>query len=368
MNSSMSLGTVLVVGGCGNLGRRLVDDILERQLAVELSVLDLTVEPKRNPRTSYHVCDITNKGQVLAFLKRIQPQVIFHTASPPPTINDMELHLRVNVTGTQNLVECARAIGCVKAFVYTSTASVIHDANGDLIDGDETCPLVFLPKQKEVYSHTKALAEQIVLASNERGKMLTVCIRPSSIFGENDTTQVRNLIESAAAGKLRVQIGDGKNLFDFTYVGNVVDAEILAAQRLVKQTSSNREEIPIAEKIDGEAFTVTNDEHVLFWEYLRSLAAAAGYPVDTSKVWILPTNFAIAIAIIVEWFVWMISFGHRRPGITRVAIKYSSMTRTYNIDKIKERLGYRPRVGMEEGIYRTGQSFHIDREQLKKQL
>ena len=51
----MSLGNVVVVGGCGNLGRRLVDDLIERQLALELSVLDLTVEPNRNSQVSYQV-------------------------------------------------------------------------------------------------------------------------------------------------------------------------------------------------------------------------------------------------------------------------------------------------------------------------
>ena len=360
----MSLGTVLVVGGCGNLGRRLVGDLLERQLALEVTVFDLTVDRNRDERASYHACDITNKGQVLALLQTVRPQIIFHTASPPPTLNDLDLYLRVNVTGTKILVECAQEVGCVKAFVYTSTASVIHDADGDLVEGDETYPLVFLPKQKEVYSHTKALAEQLVLASNERGKMLTVAIRPSGIFGENDTTQVKNLVESAAAGKLKVQIGNGKNLFDFTYVGNVVDAEILAAQKLLEQSASPSAQIPPDEKVDGEAFTVTNDEHILFWGYARALAAAAGYPVDEAKIWTLPRSVGMIIAIVAEWVVWMISFGQRRPGITRVAIKYSSMTRTYNIDKIKKRLGYKPRVSMEEGIRRSGESFRTDKKNI----
>jgi sterol-4alpha-carboxylate 3-dehydrogenase (decarboxylating) len=356
----MALGSVVVVGGCGNLGRRVVDELLERKLATEIHVLDLTVEKNRHPLASYYECDITKKEGITSIFQQTRPQVIFHTALPPPTLNDLDLYLRVNVVGTRNLIDCAQDIGCVKAFVYTSSASVVHDAEGDLIDGDATYPLVFLPRQKEVYSHSKALGEQIVLGANQRGKMLTVALRPSGIFGENDTTQVKRLVESAAAGKLKIQIGNGKNQFDFTYVGNVVDAEIMAAQRLVAQTLKVTDD----KRIDGEAFNVTNDEPMQFWAYTRAIGAAAGYPMAEKEVWIIPVWFGTAMAIFAEWIVWVVSFGHRKPGITRLATKYSAMTRTYRIDKIKQRLGYKPRVSMQEGIRRAGESFHLMNKEL----
>lgn len=343
----------MVVGGCGNLGRRVVDELFERKLVTDAHVMDLTIEKNRHPLASYYECDIGKREDVLSIFQQTHPQVIFHTASPPPTLNDLNLYLRVNVIGTKSLIECAQEIGCVKAFVYTSSASVIHDADSDLFDGDETYPLVFLPRQKEVYSHSKALGEQMVLEANSLGKMLTVALRPSGIFGENDTTQVKRLVEPAEAGKLKIQIGNGKNLFDFTYVGNVVDAEILAAQRLLVQTSR----IPDDQKIDGEAFIVTNDEPMQFWAYTRAIGTAAGYPVEDKDVWKIPVWVGIAMAIFAEWIVWAISSGRRKPGITRLAIKYSAMTRTYRIDKIKERLGYKPRVSMQEGIRRAGESF-----------
>lgn len=66
----------------------------------------------------------------------------------------------------------------MKAFVYTSSASVIHDAVSHLIEADESFPLVYLPEQKEIYSHMKALADQLVLDANSpiKGGMLTAAI------------------------------------------------------------------------------------------------------------------------------------------------------------------------------------------------
>ena len=89
----------------------------------------------------------------------IRPQVIIHTASPTALSTDSALYHRVNVDGTRILIECARSIKTVKAFVYTSSAFVVYDSISDLIDADESFPVLYMPDQKEVYSHTKALAD-----------------------------------------------------------------------------------------------------------------------------------------------------------------------------------------------------------------
>lgn len=92
----------------------------------------------------------------------------------------------------------------MKAFVYTSSASVVHDSVSDMIEGDDSPPLLYLPDQTEIYSHSKAVADQLVLDANSTtpGGMLTSCIRPSMIFGEGDAT-TRALVERAAEGKYK---------------------------------------------------------------------------------------------------------------------------------------------------------------------
>lgn len=235
--------------------------------------------------------------------------------------------------------------------MYTSSASVVHDAVSDLVDGDDSLPLVYLPKQKEVYTHSKALADQLVLDANSTapGGMLTASIRPSGIFGEHEGT-AKGFVDNAAAGKLKNQIGDGKNLFDFTYIENVIYAHVLAAQCLLARQAD----------VAGEGFLITNDEHIPFWDFARAIAGAAGYPVKKEEVRSIPIWVGLAMAVIAEWIVWLTSFGRKSSRLNKVAIRYSCMTRTYRIDKAKKALGYRPRVSLEEGISRSGKSLHVE--------
>ncbi|APA07519.1 hypothetical protein sscle_03g022890 [Sclerotinia sclerotiorum 1980 UF-70] len=246
----------------------------------------------------------------------------------------------------------------IKAFVYASSASVIHDAVSDLVEADDTYPLVFLPQQKELYSHSKALGDELVLAHNDPTHgFLTTCIRPSGIFGENEPGSVKSFVERVAAGKLKIQIGNGKNLFDFTYVGNVIDAHILAAQKLFLHLES-----PVGDesmRVDGQGFLITNDEHIPFWEFVRAIGDAAGYPTREEDVKSIPKMVGLFMAILAEWMVWILSFGRKKSRVNRMGIAYRCMTRTYRIDKAKKALGYKPRVSLKEAIRRSGGSFAV---------
>lgn len=68
--------------------------------------------------------------------------------------------------------------------------------------------------------------EKLILAANGIKGVATVALRPSGIFGEGDPLLVPITVDKAKAGKMKFMIGDGKNLMDFTYVGNVALAHI----------------------------------------------------------------------------------------------------------------------------------------------
>lgn len=69
--------------------------------------------------------------------------------------------------------------------------------------------------------------ERRVLAANGSNSTLATCaIRPSGIFGEGDATFFPTLVAKARQGKLKYYIGNGRNLVEFTYVGNVAQAHI----------------------------------------------------------------------------------------------------------------------------------------------
>lgn len=150
-----SLGKVVVVGGCGFLGSHIVNLIVERHAQSQVSVLDLRTTTNRNlsSTVSYHDCDITDFAAIKALFSKIKPDVIIHTASPHFNLPNA-IHDKVNVEGTKNLIKASQEAG-VKAFVYTSSASVILNPKEELINADETWPLVTGDRQPEYYTTTK---------------------------------------------------------------------------------------------------------------------------------------------------------------------------------------------------------------------
>lgn len=348
-----SLGSVLVVGGCGFLGHHIVSQLLESYDA-QVSVIDLRTELNRFPLAKYYDADITSESAVRSVLTEVKPTVIIHTASPNFVSDEgtnKALYKKVNVNGTQNLIDRAGEIGCVKAFVYTSSSSVIHDSISPLINADERWPTLRAPLQREYYSETKAMAEDLVLASNRKyTNMLTIAIRPAGIFGEGDTQVVPGLLKAYYGRKTKFQLGDNMNLYDFTYVGNVAYAHILATIALL-----NTHQLPTMpldhERVDGEAFIITNGSPVYFWDFARLVWIAAGDETELSQVWTIGKGLGLQLVSLSEWLFWFA--GGRKPALSWKAFNYSSMARYFNIDKAKTLLGYRPLVGMEEGVTRT---------------
>ena len=319
--------------------------------------MDIKIDPSQLPNVTYHRADISCLADIKTALHQLRPDVIFHTASPTAFAHNLDFFLKINVEGTRNLLEAAQEVGCVKAFIYTSSASVIHDSVSDLHDADDTWPVLYMPVQRSEYSHTKALAEDIVLRANRQSHTLTLSLRPSGMFGEEDQTTVKPMVEAAASGKYKYQIGSGKNLFDWTYIGNVAQAHVDAAYALLEAHGKPLSSIPTERRVDGETFLITNDEPVAFWDFARSLGAAAGYPTKVEDVRSIPRLVGLAMAYIAEWAVWIVFFGQKKSAMSVSGIRYSTTHRTFCVDKAKKRLHYQPEVDMAEGIRRAGESF-----------
>lgn len=150
-----SLGHVLVTGGCGGLGSQMITLLLERSACSKISSLDLRPSLEPIEGCEYHFGDLCDEIAMHELLNKIKPTVVIHTASPKFNINQPEIMYKVNVEGTKTIVRVAQETG-VKAFVYTSSASVISDTQTDLINADEEYALVTGKDQPEYYTHTKA--------------------------------------------------------------------------------------------------------------------------------------------------------------------------------------------------------------------
>lgn len=186
--------------------------------------------------------------------------------------------------------------------------------------------------------------------------MLTCALRPAGITGEKDTLLSFNMLEVGYTGSsstLRFQLGDNNNLFDFTYVGNVAYAHLLAAHRLLATASryAAGAEAPLDyERVDGEVFNITNDSPMYFWDFAHSLWRLLDRPIEPQDVWALPEA---ALSVIGGLLEGVYSLMGKTPRLTRKAVRYSCMTRYYSCRKAKDRLGYEAVIGMEEAIART---------------
>jgi len=352
-----ALGSVLVIGGCGFLGHHVVRLLFRDYNCDKVSVVDLRCTRNRRPDSDgvgYYEADITDAAKLESIFIEAKPDVVIHTASPPAQSNDSVSHAlfkKVNVDGTAAVVEACRKTG-VKALVFTSSASVMSDNRSDLINADERWPVIRGKEQSEYYSETKAAAEEIVLKANrapEAPKLLTCAIRPSGIMGEGDTMVLYHMINIYRQGRTNVQVGNNNNMFDFTYVENVAHAHLLAARALLATAALGTTPLD-HERVDGEAFIITNDSPVYFWDFCRAVWAAAGSPLGTDHVWNLPRDVGMVLGYLSEWFFWAI---RKPPTFNRQRIIYSCMTRYYDISKAKKRLGYKPLVSLEEGVKRS---------------
>ena len=149
-----SLGSVLVVGGCGFLGHHIVQALAKSGQASTVTVLDLQTTQNRQADVGYHQGDISSWSGVSSIFDRVKPDVVIHTASPSGTGAAHDLLRRVNVVGTKNLIELAGRHGC-KAFILTSSPSVISDGQSDLINADERWAYIPPDAQSEYYAQTK---------------------------------------------------------------------------------------------------------------------------------------------------------------------------------------------------------------------
>lgn len=349
------LGHVLVTGGSGFLGHHIVSLLSSRDACSKLTVLDLKQPAKPLPGVDYQQGDFTDYDAILSLFQKLKPDAVVHTAGPIHTTKSKDLMYKVNVEGTKNLVRASQESG-VKVFVYTSSASVVHDTKSDLINATEDYPLIIGANQPEYYTTTKALAETHVLTSNRASshpKFLTAALRPSAMFGEGDVQLLPPGLSAYYRGQTKVQIGPNDNLFDFTEITNVAHAHHLCLAALL--ATRDREDqggiTPLEhERVDGEAFFITNDSPVYFFDFARTVWAAAGDQTRVDQVWCLSKDLGLLIATILGWVYFILRWG--KPNLTRQQVQYTCMTRYFNIEKAKRRLGYRPIVGMDEGIRR----------------
>jgi len=325
----------LVTGGCGFVGAAIARALVAR--GDKVIVLDLAPEcPVQG--VDYRRIDITDKAAVTEACRGVD--TIIHNASLVHTKqNKQDVIWAVNLGGTENMLEAARDQG-VSRFVYISSGSVVYEGK-DLENGDESLPYSSISQAP--YADSKIAAEKLVLAENGKGGVATCALRPHVVFGPGDNRFMPALLAKGRNGQLRVQIGRGIWLSDYTYVSNLTDAILLADEALAKGGLSSI--------VAGQAYFITNGEPMPFWDFIRKVAARLGFPPVKYRA---PKSLVYMIAAIKEG-IDTLKGGtlNAEDGLTRFAIRYMCTHHYFSIEKARRDLGYSPSVSIDEGIELT---------------
>jgi nucleoside-diphosphate-sugar epimerase len=329
MGRGATLVKALVTGGGGFLGRYIVEQLLAQ--GVEVAVF---------ARGNYP--EVTAQGATLirgdlSDAKAVRDacagmEVVFHVAAKAGIWGTWDNFYQPNVVGTQHIIDACR-VQEVGKLIYTSSPSVIFD-NHPHHGVDERYP--YPASYESFYAHTKALGEQLVLVANSYG-LLTTSLRPHVIWGPRDTQILPRLLERAKQGKL-VQVGDGTNKVDMTYVEDAARAHLLAAEAL-SQTS------PLA----GSVYFISQDEPVSLWPWVNTLLARLDIPPIKRKI-SLPLARTIGGALELTYR-WLKLKGE--PRLTRFLASELALDHYYDISRAKQDFGYQPQITMAEGLERT---------------
>lgn len=315
----------LVTGGGGFLGKKIVEMLLAR--GDQVVVLGRSKYPEVEAMGAETVqLDITKKEGLEEACAGVD--VVFHVAALAGVWGPREHYWNINVEGTRNILEAAKAAG-VKKFVHTSSPSAVWDGGDMAFVTEEDCPYPtsFLTD----YPETKAISEQDALKANSEGFAVTA-IRPRLIWGPGDPHLIPRMIERHSRLKI---IGDGKNKVGICYVDNAAHAHILAADVLGPNTANA-----------GKAYFVADDQPVVIWEWLNRFMERLGKKPITSKV---PRSVAYGLGVVME-SIWKLFGIKGEPFMTRFVACSLSADYYYNLKNARADFGYAQLVDPEEGF------------------
>ncbi|MBN1894420.1 SDR family oxidoreductase [bacterium] len=224
----------LVTGGAGFIGSNIVEELIRR--GEKVRILDNFSTGKRENLTAFLDRIEVMEGDIRSYhiVRKAVEDVdyVLHQAalpSVPRSIADPVTTNEVNVGGTLNVLDAARDAG-VKRLVFASSSSIY--GNIEKLPKTEDMPLQPLSP----YAVAKLAGEKYCRVFYSIYGLETVTLRYFNVFGprQDPTSQysavIPKFIDAMRNGRAPVIYGDGEQSRDFTYVGNVVHANLLACQ------------------------------------------------------------------------------------------------------------------------------------------
>ncbi|MFH0780014.1 MAG: SDR family oxidoreductase [Parcubacteria group bacterium] len=298
----------LVTGGAGFIGSNIVKELLKQDYQVRV-VDNLSTGNIENIQTvmgqiEFFKGDLSELSVARQALKDID--IVFHEAAVPSVQRSIADPLSVNaanINATLNVLAAARE-SKIKKLVYASSSSVY--GNAKTLPKRETDPIDPISP----YALTKFVGERYCQLFNKLYGLPTICLRYFNVFGpsQNAASQysavIPKFITAILNGESPIVYGDGEQSRDFTYVDNVVSANILAA----------------FSDADGEVVNIACNERITLNQIVETINKHQGTTIA-------PNHAA------------------EKPG----DIKHSLA----DISKAQKLIGYKPLVLFESGLQKT---------------
>ncbi len=256
---------VLVTGGAGFIGSSLAEGLIKK--GAKVSILDNLVTGFRENldeiegNFEFIEGDLNDDDKLDLALEDVD--TVFHQAALPSVPRSVENPLETHnacVNGTFNLLLKSKQRN-VRRLIYAASSSAYGD--------QETLPKVetMIPKPLSPYAAAKLMGEYYCQVFSRVYNLETICLRYFNVFGprQNPSSMysgvISRFIDSLMTGKTPIIYGDGEQSRDFTFIANVVDANIKAAQ---------------TKNGIGEIVNVANGERISLNELLEVLKNVTG--------------------------------------------------------------------------------------------
>jgi nucleoside-diphosphate-sugar epimerase len=317
---------VLVVGGTGFVGRRLVEALsaqgIHCRVAARKRPPDGTFDPSM---VEFVPADVTCPDTLAGLAKDVDTAYNLSGAGHVTAMSEeaYQTFYKVNVTGTENLAHaCAKY--SLRRFVHFSSTAALGLIRTRAIDEHME------PEPHTPYQRSKRQGEIALLRIQAKTGLPIVILRPCMIYGPGGKGEFLKFCRLISKG-LFPRAGLGDNLTPLVHVDDVVSAAMLAGER----------------GRPGETYLVASDHSPKMAYIHKTVTRALGIwrPYWYVPVWALLTG-ALVAEIYARW-------RNQVPIVTRRNILSTVASRVFVIEKARRELGYTPQMPLERGIPST---------------
>jgi nucleoside-diphosphate-sugar epimerase len=316
--------TTLVTGATGFLGSALTTELVKRRQEVRILVRDeKKAREQFDDAVSITVGDITNAAQVQQAVNGVT--TIYHCVGKlyHPSI-PTALYYQTHVGGTETLLKVCRRQDQLRRIVHISTTGV-HGVTGTT-PANENAP--FAPGNP--YEATKLESELLALKAYQEHGLPVSVVRPGLVYGPGDL-HLLGFFKAIKKGLFRV-IDGGKALLHPIYIDDMVAAMLLCAEQ---------------PQAIGRVYNIAGDQPVTIRRLATAIAHALDRKLPTESIPLWLANLASDIFALIP------NMRGEHAPLTRSRVTFLTHSRVYDISRARSELGYKPEVGLEEGIKRT---------------